>query len=77
MSINGRAVKGQSHEELIDYVGMCRQMRMVVLFENYVHRIELCSRAIALKKLLADKQLQLRMVEIQEQRLLSGEICLC
>uniref|UniRef100_A0A914VS75 PDZ domain-containing protein n=1 Tax=Plectus sambesii TaxID=2011161 RepID=A0A914VS75_9BILA len=71
VSINGRLVKEQTHEQLIAYIGTCREMRMVVLFENYVHRIDLCSRAIRLKKLLADKHQQLSLLEIDEQRLLN------
>lgn len=49
LAINGRNVQNETHQQLVVYIGQCSSLRMVVLFENCVNRIELCARAIKLK----------------------------
>ncbi|VDK27480.1 unnamed protein product [Gongylonema pulchrum] len=71
ISINGRVVTGMSHRSLIELIGSCRQMRMVVIFENIRQRIELIARAIKLRKVLNDKLYQLNLIDIEEQKILN------
>ncbi|KHN73150.1 Cytohesin-interacting protein [Toxocara canis] len=71
VSINGRVVTEMSHRSLIELIGSCREMRMVLIFENIRERIELVARAIRLRKLLHDKLYQLNLIDLEEQKILN------
>uniref|UniRef100_A0A915BW30 PDZ domain-containing protein n=1 Tax=Parascaris univalens TaxID=6257 RepID=A0A915BW30_PARUN len=71
ISINGRVVTEMSHRSLIELIASCREMRMILIFENIRERIELAARAIRLRKLLHDKLYQLNQIDIEEQKILN------
>ncbi|VDP04509.1 unnamed protein product [Soboliphyme baturini] len=49
LSVNGTSVTDWSHDELVSQISQCSTLRMVLLYENYVRKIELCCRAIKLQ----------------------------
>lgn len=49
LSINGHDVTKYDHASLVKYIQWLETMRIVVVFEDCVRKIELCSRMIKLK----------------------------
>lgn len=61
-----------THTALIELIASCREMRMIVIFENIREKIDLTARAIRLRKLLNDKLYQLNLIDIEEQKILNS-----
>ncbi|XP_027200332.2 uncharacterized protein LOC113794408 [Dermatophagoides pteronyssinus] len=71
LSINGRDVERADHQTLVNYINSCEKtMRLVVLFEDCVRKIELHLEFIKLQKSLQQKLTQLDILNQREDQIL-------
>jgi len=72
LSINGVDVERADHRTLVDYIKSCQgTMRMVVLFEDCVRKVELHRRFLKLKRILNQKAAEFERLCLREELLLS------
>ncbi|KAG8190627.1 hypothetical protein JTE90_017891 [Oedothorax gibbosus] len=73
LSINGHDMEKVDHKELVKYIQSCEKtMRMVVLFEDCVHKVELHMKYLRLKRLFQEKKLELEQLCDKEQQLIQN-----
>lgn len=73
LSINGQDMEKVDHKSLVRYIKSCdKSMRMVVLFENCVHKVELHMKFLKLRKVLQHKLIEFEQLCDQEDHFLAG-----
>ncbi|XP_075536961.1 PDZ domain-containing short spindle 6 isoform X2 [Dermacentor variabilis] len=73
LSINGHDMEHVDHKSLVRFIQGCAStMRMVVLFEDCVHKVELHIRYLRLQRVLQDKLTELKGLCEKEQRLVDS-----
>ncbi|RWS28820.1 hypothetical protein B4U80_01268 [Leptotrombidium deliense] len=73
LSINGRDMEKADHRALVKYIQSCEKtMRMVVLFEDCVRKVELHIKYLKLKRLLHQKVSEYELLCNREKQLLKS-----
>ncbi|XP_022104738.1 general receptor for phosphoinositides 1-associated scaffold protein-like [Acanthaster planci] len=73
LSVNGINVEGAKHHQIVELIKLTpSSLRLVVLFEDCVRKVELTKKLVKLKRTLYDKKLAFRALQAQEKRLLLG-----
>ncbi|OWF35855.1 General receptor for phosphoinositides 1-associated scaffold protein [Mizuhopecten yessoensis] len=74
LSVNGRSMEEATHADLVSAIKLSGdQLRLVVLFEDCVHKVELYDRIIRLKRVVTSKMKELRDLEFQEREILDSK----
>ncbi|XP_011664248.1 general receptor for phosphoinositides 1-associated scaffold protein isoform X1 [Strongylocentrotus purpuratus] len=73
LSVNGICVERASHETIVHLITVSpNALRLVLLFEDCVKKVEHNKKLVKLKRMLYDKKLAYRALQAQEKRVMLG-----
>uniref|UniRef100_A0A1I7T923 PDZ domain-containing protein n=1 Tax=Caenorhabditis tropicalis TaxID=1561998 RepID=A0A1I7T923_9PELO len=73
VAVNEKSVVTATHAEIVESIGQCLQVSLVLVFKDVARIVELSMRSIQLRFMLEAKMRELKMLEEKEKQLIESD----